>query len=123
MVPGFLQNMVLPKATLNLTRHATRLTVNYRFGTRDSLLRPLLQGDLDFAIVGLEDDENSDKLESRPLLQDRNAIVVSTLATNTGTSATSLTVTASSFGPSFTSGSFHAAGSRSSWRCWADELR
>ena len=76
VVPGFLQNMVLPQATLNLTRHASSLTVNYRFGTRVSLLQPLLLGDLDFVIVGIEDDEHADELVSKPLVLDRNAIVV-----------------------------------------------
>ena len=76
VVPGFLQNQVLPQATLNLVRRATRLSVNYRFGTRASLIKPLLSGALDFAIVGIEDDEFSDDLVSEPLVLDRNAIVV-----------------------------------------------
>lgn len=76
VVPGFLQNHVLPNATLNLVRRARHLTVNYRFGTRASLLQPLLSGTLDFVIVGIEDDEFADELVSEPLVLDRNAIVV-----------------------------------------------
>lgn len=76
VVPGFLQSQVLPTATLNLTRGARSLTVNYRFGTRSSLLQPLLHGDLDFVIVGIEDDEFADELVSEPLVLDRNALVV-----------------------------------------------
>ncbi len=76
VVPGFLQTRVLPTATLNLTRDARSLSVNYRFGTRGSLLQPLLRGDLDFVIVGIEDDEFSADLVSEPLVLDRNALVV-----------------------------------------------
>ena len=76
VVPGFLQNQVLPTATLNLTRHARRLTVNYQFGHRTSLLPLLLRGDLDFAIVSIEDDDFADELVSEPLVSDRNAIFV-----------------------------------------------
>lgn len=76
VVPGFLQNQVLPQATLNLTRRARSLTVNYQFGNRSSLLQPLLRGDLDFAIVSIENDEFADELVSEPLVSDRNAIVV-----------------------------------------------
>lgn len=76
VVPGFLQSQVLPAATLNLVRAARSLTVNYRFGTRSSLLQPLLRGDLDFAIVGMEADEFADELVSEPLVLDRNALVV-----------------------------------------------
>ncbi|MDX3904469.1 MAG: LysR substrate-binding domain-containing protein [Pigmentiphaga sp.] len=76
VVPGFLQNQVLPKATLNLARDARRLTVNYQFGHRSSMLGPLLRGDLDFAIVGIEDDEYADELVSEPLFPDRNALFV-----------------------------------------------
>lgn len=64
VVPGLLQNQILPKATLNLTQRARRLTVNYRFGHRSSMLGPLLRGDLDFVIVGIEDDEYADELVS-----------------------------------------------------------
>ncbi len=76
VVPGFLQNQVLPTATLNLTRNAQRLTVNYQFGHRPSLLPQLLRGDLDFAIVAIHDDEFVDELVSEPLVSDRNAILV-----------------------------------------------
>ncbi|MBL0422661.1 LysR family transcriptional regulator [Ramlibacter sp. AW1] len=74
--PGFLQSQVLPQATLNLVQAARSLTINYRFGTRASLLQPLLRGDLDFAIVGLQEDEFAEELVSEPLLFDRNALVV-----------------------------------------------
>jgi DNA-binding transcriptional LysR family regulator len=76
VVPGFLQTEILPAATLNLTRQAQRLTVNYRFGNRTSLLQPLLHGDLDFLIVGIEEDEYASQLVTEPLVQDRNALVV-----------------------------------------------
>lgn len=76
VVPGFLQSQVLPQATLNLVRGARSLTVNYRFGTRSSLLGPLLRGDLDFAIVGIEEDEFAHELTWEPLVLDRNALVV-----------------------------------------------
>ena len=77
VVPGFLQSQVLPQATLNLTRQAHRLSVNYRFGTRASLIQPLLSGALDFAIVGIDDaDDFRAELVSQPLVLDRNAIMV-----------------------------------------------
>ncbi|VCU71967.1 Hydrogen peroxide-inducible genes activator [Pigmentiphaga humi] len=76
VVPGLLQNQILPKATLNLTQRARRLTVNYRFGHRSSMLGPLLRGDLDFVIVGIEDDEYADELVSEPLFPDRTALFV-----------------------------------------------
>lgn len=76
VVPGFLQSQVLPQATLNLMRRARRLSVDYRFGTRASLIKPLLSGALDFAIVGIDDDDFADELVSAPLVLDRNAIVV-----------------------------------------------
>jgi DNA-binding transcriptional LysR family regulator len=76
VVPGFLQSQVLPQATLNLMRRGRRLSVDYRFGTRASLIRPLLSGALDFAIVGIEEDEFADELVSSPLVLDRHAIVV-----------------------------------------------
>ena len=76
VVPGQLHSEILPAATLNLTRRAKRLAVNYRFGHRPALLNQLLHGDLDFAIVGLEDDERADELVSEPLFSDRNALLV-----------------------------------------------
>jgi len=77
VVPGFMQSQVLPTATLKLVERATRLTVNYRFGTRKSLLQPLVLGELDFILVGMDDeDETLDELIAEPLTTDRNALVV-----------------------------------------------
>ncbi|CAN5482011.1 LysR substrate-binding domain-containing protein [soil metagenome] len=76
VVPGFLQNQVLPTATLNLARRAQGLAVNYQFGHRSNLMPQLLRGDLDFAIVGIEHDEFEHDLNSEPLVRDRNALVV-----------------------------------------------
>lgn len=76
VVPGFLQSQVLPSATLSLVQRARSLTVNYRFGTRGSLLQSLTLGELDFIIVGIEDNEFMDELIAEPLTLDRNAVVV-----------------------------------------------
>jgi len=77
VVPGFMQSQVLPAATLKLVQRATRLQVSYRFGTRKNLLQPLALGELDFIIVGMEDDDDAaGELIAEPLTADRNALVV-----------------------------------------------
>lgn len=74
--PGF-HTDILPAATQRLIAGGRKLSVNISMGTREQLLPMLRQGGLDFLIAVIEEDESTGDLFQEPLLEDRNAIVVS----------------------------------------------
>lgn len=72
---GF-NSRVLPAATLPLVSGKSKLVINYVIGTRDKLLPLLRQGDLDFAITSVANDEFADELVQEELYAERGAIIV-----------------------------------------------
>lgn len=73
--PGFISH-ILTAATLRLVKRASCLSVNYRLGSCENLLPPLRQGDLDFVITNIAEDDTTDDLIKEHLFQNRGAIVV-----------------------------------------------
>jgi DNA-binding transcriptional LysR family regulator len=72
---GF-NSRVLPAATLPLVSGKSKLVINYVIGTREKLLPLLRQGDLDFAITSIANDEFADELVQEELYAERGAIIV-----------------------------------------------
>jgi DNA-binding transcriptional LysR family regulator len=73
--PGFISH-VLTMATLRLVKSAPCISVNYQLGSCENLLQPLRQGDLDFIVTNIVDDDTTDDLVKEHLFQNRGAIVV-----------------------------------------------
>jgi len=71
-----LNSRVLPAATLPLVSGKSKLVINYVIGTREKLLPLLRQGDLDFAITSIANDEFADELMQEELYAERGAIIV-----------------------------------------------
>ena len=69
-------NVGLPAATLPLVSGKSKLVINYVIGTREKLLPLLRQGDLDFAITSIANDEFADELVQEELYAERGAIIV-----------------------------------------------
>lgn len=72
---GF-NSQVLPSATLPLVSGKSKLVINYVIGTREKLLPLLRQGDLDFALTSIAQDEFADELVQEELYAERGAIIV-----------------------------------------------
>lgn len=71
-----LNSQVLPAATLPLVSGKSKLVINYVIGTREKLLPLLRQGDLDFAITSIANDEFADELIQEELYAERGAVIV-----------------------------------------------
>jgi DNA-binding transcriptional LysR family regulator len=73
--PGFISH-VLTVATLRLVERGAGLSVNYRLGNCENLLQPLRQGEFDFIVTNIVDDDTTGDLVKEQLFQNRGAIVV-----------------------------------------------
>jgi len=73
--PGFHSN-ILPAATKRLLDGGRRVSVNYSMGTREQLLPALRDGQLDFIVAMVEENETTTDLIQEPLFEDRNSIIV-----------------------------------------------
>ena len=66
---------ILPAATLRLIAGSRKLSVNYAMGTREALLPLLRQGELDFFLGVIVEDETTGDLVQQALFDDRNCLI------------------------------------------------